>query len=639
MRPGDELAGKYVLQEVIGTGRGGDVWRAQDRWAGGDVALKPGQSPVGGAVPFEATLREPRTMSRFRDHPHVVTLLNVLEAPPDAPAGAGHWLVLEYVPGGGLDRGRPMTPGDAARVGAQLADALAALHESGIVHCDVKPANVGRDHRGAAKLLDFGAAYRFRDTQTVTVNGPFSFTPDYAAPEMARGHIPRPASDVFSLAATVHALVTGSRTEEAGESLRRWRAERGVIQVDTERVGPLAPVLEEMLRHDPGARPDAAEASRLLAAVADGEPASGPRTAGLSRPGSGPGPDATTGGVPRSPRGRWPLAVGAVGAAALLSGLLVMVAVNGADDGDEGPSGPAAGERGVVGEEGVVGDPRTADLCALLDVRELSQFGDTRVDTDFGNFDQCEVILNGEGEGRSRVDVSLQVRPGAPPETSGTTRTIGELAVVPGEPAADECRMTLVPPGAETEQRVLLLRATEEGDPVAGGGTALCNVAEAAARGVAAVLAEGAVPRLPAERAEESLVWESACGLVEREALATVPELVGDEPEVGLMEWSCEWADDDSGMEAKVSFHRDQPDSLPDGEWGPLNGYETLIAPENDPETCTAFVAYREYGGRDADTYAEMVRLYVKGPRAMDELCDGVTELATRVSGRLPPAG
>ncbi|SOD62262.1 Serine/threonine protein kinase [Streptomyces zhaozhouensis] len=650
MRPGDELAGKYVLREVIGRGRGGHVWRAHDRWAGGDVALKPGQPGAGGALPFEASLGEPRALAKFRGHPHVVTLLNVVEASPDAPAGTSHWLVLEYMPGGGLDRGRLLPPEEAARVGAQLADALAALHEGGIVHCDVKPANVGRDHRGTAKLLDFGAAYRFRDTATVTVNGPFSFTPDYAAPEMAKGHIPRPASDVFSLAATVHALVTGApprgdaapddattartgesragegRTEEDDEALRRWRAEQGVVRVDTERVGPLAPVLEAMLRRDPGARPDAAEAGRLLAAVAGEESTSGARTAG-------PGPDATTGEGPPSPRRRWPWAVGAAGAAALLAALLVVVD-GGGDDAEE-PAAPTAGEAGVIG------DPRTADLCALVDVPALSQLGDVRVDTDFGNFDQCEVILNeeGGGEGQSRVDVSLQVRPGAPPEASRVTREIGGLAVVPGEPAADECRMTLVPPGAEEEERVLLLRATEEDDPVAGGAAMLCNIADTAARGVAAVLAEGAVPRLPAARAEESLVWESACGLVDREALAAVPELVGDEPEVGLMEWSCEWADDDSGMEAKVSFHRDQPDSLPDGEWRALNGYDTLIAAGNEPETCSAFVAYREYGGQDADTYAETVRLYVRGPRAMDELCGGVTELATQVSRRLPPAG
>ncbi|RMI31562.1 serine/threonine-protein kinase, partial [Streptomyces triticirhizae] len=284
MRPGDELAGRYGLEEVMGTGRGGEVWLAHDRLVGERVVLKPVPDGGDGAPPVRR-LGEPRALAKFRDHPHVVTLLDIVTVPAGG-GGEAHWFVMEHVPGGGLDGRPPMAPRDAARLGAQLADALDALHAAGIVHCDVKPANVGLTRRGAAKLLDFGAAYRFRDTQTVTVNGPFSFTPDYAAPEVARGNIPRPASDVFSLAATLHALVTGAPprdddpqerepepepdevegtdggegTAEDAEALRRWRAEQGVVRVDAEATGPLAPVLTAMLRRDPRRRPDAAEA-------------------------------------------------------------------------------------------------------------------------------------------------------------------------------------------------------------------------------------------------------------------------------------------------------------------------------------------------------------------------------------------
>ncbi|MCX4910871.1 protein kinase [Streptomyces sp. NBC_00878] len=120
--------------------------------------------------------------------------------------------------GGSLDRQPPMSPVRAARIGAQLADASTALHEAGIVHCDVKPANVGRTRRGTAKLLDFGAAYRVGGTETITANGPFSFTPDYAAPELVRGNVPRPASAVFCLATTLYALVTSSPPRGGDES-------------------------------------------------------------------------------------------------------------------------------------------------------------------------------------------------------------------------------------------------------------------------------------------------------------------------------------------------------------------------------------------------------------------------------------
>ncbi|PAK26138.1 hypothetical protein CJD44_12080 [Streptomyces sp. alain-838] len=228
MRSGDRFADRYVLKEVIGAGRGGDVWLAHDTVVGQDVALKPERADGESDTAVRRLLGEPRAMAKFRGHPHVVTLFDVVTVPQDedgAGAGGGvggptYWFVMEYVTGGGLDRRPAVSPRRAARIGAQLADALTALHESGVVHCDVKPANIGLTRQGDAKLLDFGAAYRIGGTETITVNGPFSFTPDYAAPELARGNVPRPASDVFCLAATLHALVTGC-------AATRWRTRGG----------------------------------------------------------------------------------------------------------------------------------------------------------------------------------------------------------------------------------------------------------------------------------------------------------------------------------------------------------------------------------------------------------------------------
>jgi serine/threonine protein kinase len=302
VRSGDEFADRYVLKEVIGAGRGGDVWLAHDRVVGQDVALKPERTEGDGETAVRRLLGEPRAMAKFRDHPHVVTLFDVVTVPRDGSggghghadqaeaesAGAGaqtYWFVMEYVPGGGLDRQPTVSPGRAARIGAELADALAALHDAGIVHCDVKPANIGLTRRGSAKLLDFGAAYRVGGAETITVNGPFSFTPDYAAPELARGNVPRPASDVFCLAATLHALVTGAPPRggvpeddaapagtgdggEEAERLRYWKAEQGVVELDAAAVGPLYPVLTAMLHRDPRHRPDATEVRRLPSAAA-----------------------------------------------------------------------------------------------------------------------------------------------------------------------------------------------------------------------------------------------------------------------------------------------------------------------------------------------------------------------------------
>lgn len=138
MRSGDEFAGRYVLREVIGAGRSGDVWLAHDSVVGQDVALKPERADEDRETAVRHLLGEPRAMAKFRDHPHVVTLFDVVTVPPDGEGTVTYWFVMEYVPGGGLDRLPPVSPVRAARMGAQLADALAALHEEGIVHCDVK---------------------------------------------------------------------------------------------------------------------------------------------------------------------------------------------------------------------------------------------------------------------------------------------------------------------------------------------------------------------------------------------------------------------------------------------------------------------------------------------------------------------
>ncbi|UED84699.1 serine/threonine-protein kinase [Streptomyces profundus] len=636
MRPGDEFAGRYVLKEIIGTGRNGDVWLAHDTLVEEDIALKPERIDGARATSLGQLLGESRALAKFRDHPHVVTLLDIVtrNGDGDGDGDGAYWFIMEYVPGGGLD-GRPtMPPDQAARVGAQLADALAALHESGLVHCDVKPANVGLSRRGAAKLLDFGAAYRFRGTETVTVNGPSSFTPDYAAPELVRGNIPRPAADVFGLAATLHALVTGSpprggepEADDAidpvegddAELLRYWRAEQGVVSMSPEAVGPLYPVLTAMLRRDPRQRPDAAEAGRLLAAVADG--------AG----------DAPPAAPAERPRRRWPLLAGVLGVALLALGIVTL-----ADNGGAGGDATGAGGRptdAAPGDEprSLIGEPGSADLCALVDLDALDRRGAVKVDWDFGNFDTCEVIVRPDEE--TRFDVSVTLRPGSPPESSELTRTIEAVGVMDEPAQSDECALTLLPPHMESDGIVLGVRVNLEDGPVAGGNATLCSVADAVANGVASVLNEGPVPRRATPFPDSSLVWADACALLDQDALSVVPGLDVDDPEAGVESWDCEWSGDTDRLETEVSFHRDQPKNAPEERRLRLSGYDAFVTPEgNGEETCTVFVEYRRYGGQNAETYAEMVRLYVGGRRPMDELCAMASDLAASAAAELPPA-
>ncbi|MFD5127912.1 serine/threonine-protein kinase [Streptomyces olindensis] len=647
MRPGDEFAGRYVLKEVIGTGRGGDVWLAHDTVVGQDVALKRERVEGERETAVRRLLGEPRALAKFRDHPHVVTLFDVLTVPPGrdgdgdgeggGDAGEAYWFVMEYVPGGGLDRQPPLSPGRVARVGAQLADALAALHRAGIVHCDVKPANVGLTGCGTAKLLDFGAAYRVGGTETITANGPYSFTPDYAAPELARGNVPRPASDVFCLAATLHALVTGSPPrgddgEGSGEDTARlthWKAEQGVVEMDAEAVGPLYPVLAAMLRRDPAQRPDAAEAGRLLAAVAEsGAPAP---DGGSTAPGGG-----------RRRRAWFGAALGVCAALAL-----GLVALPGGDDGDGTGTGTrdSAGRQlpedpGKGGTRSLIGDPRTADVCALTDPAALGRFGRSEVDVDYGNFDRCDVLVHTDDS--TRIDVSLQLRRGAPPEASEPVRTIGSVAVreQPAEP--DECGLLLSRDAGDDKEgdagdgMYVGVRVDVGHGEVAGGAAALCAVADTAARSAAGVLNRGPLPRRSPGYPAASLAWADACALLDAKALSVVPGVKADVPEAGVANWECEWFSDVDDLEADIAFFRDEPRSARDGRTVELSGYHAVVEPEgNGAGTCTVFVAYREYGGRDAETAVEMLRLYVGGQRPMGQLCGMATDLAASAAARL----
>ncbi|MGP4114117.1 serine/threonine-protein kinase [Streptomyces sp. 4N509B] len=620
------LTSRYVLKEVIGTGRSGTVWLAHDTVLGQDVALKPQRVAGDREVAARRRFGEPRAMARFRDHPHVVTLFNVVTAPRDEDGGGdgegegeeAPWLIMEYVPGGGLDQQPLMSPERAAGVGAHVADALAALHEAGIVHCDVKPANIGLTRRGTAKLLDFGAAYRIGGgTETVTANGPNSYTPAYAAPELALGEVPRPASDVFCLGATLYALVTGSpprgdrsRGEEDAEAEVTEpldvfeKAQQGLVAMDAEAVGPLNRVLTAMLQRDPALRPSAVEARRLLAAIAERAERSGKR------------------------RWRWPmLAAVATGVAVPLGVTLTLTLVLGA----------GKGERMTL-----IGDPLTVDLCELHDLDALEGFGEVELDRDYGNFDRCDVIVRPSE--RTRIDVSIALHPGGTSEEGLPAETRGRVVIESRESEDDECARWLRPlDTADTLQLgVRVNDESEEGERLEGGSRRLCEVASSVADSLAAQLNEGPVPRRAQEYPQDSLARRSACGLLDVATLRDVVPGIGDRPERGVASWDCEWTDTVEGVSVTVHFDRDKAAQVRDNsEVSFTHGYATYREPEgNEEDSCTVRVVYREYPGQDSDRAVEMVRLFVEGPTSeypTEELCAMASRLTDAAAARLPP--
>ena len=196
--------GDYLLEEELGRGATGVVWRATAS-DGSVVAIKLLDPELAHDREYPARLaREARVAQEIQD-PHLV---RILEASVDA---AGPFLVLEYVGGGSLARrlaDGPVGVEQAVGIVAGVAAALDALHVAGIVHRDVKPSNVMLREDGSAALTDFGLAKGAAYT-VLTRPGQVQGTLDYLAPELLRGGDASPASDIYALGCVAFECVAG----------------------------------------------------------------------------------------------------------------------------------------------------------------------------------------------------------------------------------------------------------------------------------------------------------------------------------------------------------------------------------------------------------------------------------------------
>ncbi|MEJ3657129.1 serine/threonine-protein kinase [Actinomycetes bacterium KLBMP 9759] len=322
---GTVVAGRYRLDELIGRGGMGSVWRATDTALGRIVALK--QVHVVHLPDEEADLARERTMREARiaaalNHPNAITVFDVVADRGDP------WLVLEYLRSRSLgtiirERG-PLDPLEAAVIGAAVAAALGAAHAAGIVHRDVKPENIlvataeGQPigPRSVVKLTDFGISHA-TTVQTITATGALSGTPAYFAPETARGEGTGPATDMYSLGATLYAAVEGSPPFGRGPADNVLalivRISHGGATPPSG-AGPLTGLLTRLVADDPAERPSALDVSAELDDIATG--AIGPGgTGGTGGTGTGRTTATLVGmpGPPHPPRQRsrrWPGLVG-----------------------------------------------------------------------------------------------------------------------------------------------------------------------------------------------------------------------------------------------------------------------------------------------------------------------------------------
>jgi eukaryotic-like serine/threonine-protein kinase len=215
IKPGTKLGRRYRLSERIAIGGMGEVWRGIDDTLGRTVAVK---------ILLASLLDEPGFVERFRaearamatiNHPGVVEIYDYGRDPV-----VGAFLIIEYVEGDSLaralDRVGRLTPGRTMALIAQAADALEAVHQTGVVHRDIKPGNLLVRKNGTVVLTDFGIA-RSAGAAQLTAPGSVLGTASYVAPEVAMGERATPLSDVYALGVVAFQCLAG-RPPFAGNS-------------------------------------------------------------------------------------------------------------------------------------------------------------------------------------------------------------------------------------------------------------------------------------------------------------------------------------------------------------------------------------------------------------------------------------
>jgi len=276
--PEQRIGGRYVVREQVGRGGFGVVWRAHDSLLRRDVAVKAIEFPpilddAEQAAIRTKVLREAQAAARL-NHPGLVTVFDVIEE------GGRPLIVMELVRAPTLAdlvaRKGPLAVQQVASIGRDVLDALGAAHGQGIIHRDVKPANVMVSESGHVQLGDFGIAAVIDDPK-LTNSGTLAGSPSYMAPEQAENRPPTAATDLWGLGATLYFAVEAEPPFAESGAIATLTSVVNASHRPSRRAGALAPLIDALLTKDPADRPTAAEARRRLTEIVAGDPPAAPR--------------------------------------------------------------------------------------------------------------------------------------------------------------------------------------------------------------------------------------------------------------------------------------------------------------------------------------------------------------------------
>ncbi|MFB9903131.1 serine/threonine-protein kinase [Allokutzneria oryzae] len=582
MRTGDLVDGRYQLDDARGSGAGGLVWTAFDRKLKRTVALKRPHT-VDSAADRLQFRREAENAAQVH-HPNAISVFDTVDSDEC-------WLVMEHLSADSLDKilaaNGPLPPHRVARIGVQIAAALAAVHAQKILHRDVKPGNILVTDHDLAKLTDFGISIWCEVTGTD--DGRVCGTPAYLAPEVAGGRAATEASDVFSLGATLFAALEGTPPFGSGEPAEVLaRAREGAIPPMVH-AGPLAPLLTRMLDSRPTKRPTANQVrQRLREIVGDWEP-----------------PDPV---APRAPLWRR-RPVQAITAAVVVVALAVVVALERYPD-------PVSTD--------LIGDERTADPCSLVRQSVFRDIGPSELKTDYGNFNRCDVLIDVGREEKLDVEVQLVTR--------ASQKEREDWRLVTGDPFD-----VLVVPSDDTDCNRLVRVDDKYGVRVtaklANSPRDLCRVAGIAVATVKSVLRRGQIPRRPKDFPTDSLAGVEACALLPAEALAGFEGMNPGMP--GFGDWSCKWFTAVTRTEVHLRYDQHAATDSIKGQAKKLGGHEAYVELDTDSgQSCTVQMPYKTRN-QAARAHVDMMRLTVKGERPGPALCPDAERLATAAATNL----
>nr|WP_203701286.1 serine/threonine-protein kinase [Asanoa iriomotensis] len=263
--PGTMIGGRYSLRAAVGHGGMGTVWRASDVLLRRDVAVKevvlpPGLAPSDRDSMYERTMREARAAAALQ-HPSVVQVYDVVQE------NGRPWIVMELLDARSLAdmviEDGPVAPRAVAKIGIALLGALEIAHANGVLHRDVKPANVLICNDGRCVLTDFGVARMPTDVQ-LTTPGMVLGSPHFISPERAMGQDFGPPSDLFSLGVTLYTAIEGRPPFDRGDPIETMHAVVEDPPAPTSRAGVLNDVLMGLLEKDPARRYDVPTARGML---------------------------------------------------------------------------------------------------------------------------------------------------------------------------------------------------------------------------------------------------------------------------------------------------------------------------------------------------------------------------------------